>query len=77
MTSCVWLDREKKMKKILEFFFFFLNNFLGVSVTDKSIGDEFVLGYKKKQRRMELSVVYYDWIETFPMDFDTLRARPR
>jgi hypothetical protein len=64
--------REKR-KKILGFYFFFW-----VSVTDKSIGGT-NLSWDIK-RRMELFVccvcIIGEWIETFPMDFDTAEGRP-
>ncbi len=67
MTSCV--GRKKKDFGFLLFW---------VSVTDKSIGGT-NLSWDIK-RRMELFVccvcIICEWIETFPMDFDTAEGRP-
>ncbi len=69
------MSGEKKEKKILGFYFFLL---MGVRDGQIHRGDEFVLGYQKKNGTIHSCAVCIigEWIETFPMDFDTAEGRP-
>jgi hypothetical protein len=64
---------EKKKKRFWVFTFF-----LGVRDGQIHRGDEFVLGYQKKNGTIHSCAVCIigEWIETFPMDFDTAEGRP-